>query len=103
MNKISVIGAGGHSRSSLNLVQSYFGDYEIEVFDNNYNIIVDIDVYIDMLNVFYGKDFRNNKVFFKMIELDTNMSELQIISSFLSPDAELFRLAEVIPIFGGRR
>jgi UDP-N-acetylbacillosamine N-acetyltransferase len=37
MSKISVIGAGGHSRSSLKLVQSYFSDYEIEVFDNNYN------------------------------------------------------------------
>lgn len=36
MNSISIIGAGGHSRSSINLLKTRFPDIEMNIFDDSY-------------------------------------------------------------------
>lgn len=36
MNKIAIIGAGGHTRSALNILKSNYKDYIFEIYDDSY-------------------------------------------------------------------
>mgnify|MGYP000043440775 CR=1 FL=1 len=38
MSNISIIGAGGHSRSSIPLLRNHFPDAKYEIFDNSFGM-----------------------------------------------------------------
>jgi len=44
LNNINIIGMGGHTRSTINLIVNKYPDYKIEIYDDNYDINVREDV-----------------------------------------------------------
>ena len=49
MTKISIIGAGGHARSSINLLKNYFTDAEYKIFDDSF--VTNTNEYISNIQV----------------------------------------------------